>query len=106
MEGDVFGGWLAALYPFAVLAVAVISAVALLLRWFGARLLADIDRRMGRLDAMAADLTRIDNDLRRLSAELPLYYVRRDDHIRDITAIGTKLDRIYELLMRLPRDAD
>lgn len=72
---------------------AILAGVFALLRWFAARLLADIDARLKRIDE-------IEQRLDRMAEELPLHYVRREDHIREMTAISAKLDRIYELLMR------
>ena len=40
----------------------------------------------------------------RLRAVLPLHYQRRDDSIREYTAMNAKLDRIYELIMESRRD--
>jgi hypothetical protein len=78
------------LSPVLVVLILIIGA----LRWFATRLLADIDTRLRRIDD-------IERRLDRLAADLPIHYVRREDHIREITALGVKLDRIYECLMRI-----
>ncbi len=100
MEGDLFAAWLPALYPFALVMAALLGGSFVLLRFAAAKLLSDIDRKLGRLDQLAAELARLDQELRRLTLELPVHYVRRDDHIRDMTAISAKLDRIYEILVK------
>ncbi|MDR4518945.1 MAG: hypothetical protein MRK00_16365 [Nitrosomonas sp.] len=46
-----------------------------------------------------ASLKRTDADLRRLIAQLPIEYQRREDSIRETTAMNAKLDRIYEILV-------
>lgn len=92
MEGDVMVG--AVNWP-ALLAVgsALLGGVFALLKWFAGRLLADIEARLTRIDDL-------ENRFERLMAELPLHYQRREDAIREFTAINTKLDRLYELLAR------
>ena len=72
---------------------AVLGGVFALLKWFAGRLLADIDKRLSRIDEVEA---RVD----KLLADLPLHYQRREDAIREFTAINAKLDRLYELLAR------
>ncbi len=96
MEGDVL------MSNMGILAVAtgVLGGVFALLRWFATRLLADIERRLARIEDISHDVTRIDGDLKRLVAELPLHYQRRDDAIREYTVINIKLDRLYELVLR------
>ncbi len=69
----------------------VLGGVFALLKWFAARLVADIEKRLGRIDDL-------ESRFERLMAELPLHYQRREDAIREYTAINTKLDRLYELL--------
>jgi len=83
---------------------AVLGGVFGLLRWFAVRLLADIEKRMVRIDAISSDVDRVDGDLKRLMADLPLHYQRRDDAIREYTAMNAKLDRIYELIMEIRRE--
>ncbi|MCR6494806.1 hypothetical protein LJB71_13130 [Thermomonas sp. S9] len=92
MEGDVLIG--AINWP-AMLAIggALLGGIFALLKWFAGRLLADIEARLTRIDDL-------ENRFERLMAELPLHYQRREDAIREFTAINTKLDRLYELLAR------
>jgi len=92
VEGDVM---LSGLSLPALLAVggAVLGGVFALLKWFAGRLLEDIDKRLSRIDEVEA---RVD----KLLADLPLHYQRREDAIREFTAINAKLDRLYELLAR------
>lgn len=92
MEGDVLIG--AGNWP-AMLAVGgtLLGGIFALLKWFAGRLLSDIENRLTRIDDL-------ENRFERLMAELPLHYQRREDAIREFTAINTKLDRLYELLAR------
>lgn len=71
-----------------------------IIKWLIARMIANLDMRMAE---QAKQWQRTDADLKRLMTELPLHYQRRDDAIREYTAMNTKLDRIYEILMRLMR---
>lgn len=75
----------------------VLGGVFGLLKWFAGRLLADIEKRLTRVDAL-------EERFERLLAELPLHYQRRDDAIREYTAMNAKLDRIYELIMEIRRE--
>ena len=101
-EGDVLIG--AVNWP-ALLTVggAILGGVFALLKWFAGRLLSDIEERLERIDAVAREVDRVDGDLKRLLAELPLHYQRRDDAIREYTAINAKLDRLYEVIMESSR---
>lgn len=78
----------------------IVGLLAGLVRWMGQRLMADIDVRLARLDAVMEEVARVDADLKRLVAELPMHYQRRDDAIREYTTINVKLDRLYELILR------
>lgn len=100
MDGDVLmaGASLPALLAFCG---AVLGGVFALLRWFAARLLSDIEKRLERIDAVAREVDRVDGDLKRLMAELPVHYQRREDAIREYTAVNAKLDRIWEALIEV-----
>lgn len=100
MEGDVMVG--AVNWP-ALLAVgsALLGGVFALLKWFAGRLLSDIEERLARIDAVAHEVDRVDGDLKRLLAELPIHYQRREDAIREYTAMNAKLDRIWEALIEV-----
>lgn len=103
MEGDVLGGlmrWQVGLW----LAGAAIGAVALLARAFAQRVMRELDERLSRLDRMGEDIRRVDDEVARLRGELPLHYIRREDHIRDMAAITTRLDRIHEMLFLLIKE--
>lgn len=84
-----------------LLAGTVLGAVWALLRWFAARLISDVDARLARIEAVAREVERVDNALQRLLAELPLHYQRRDDAIREYTAMNAKLDRVWETLLEM-----
>lgn len=108
MDGDLLGAAMGqALRWQAGLAVGLglVGALALMVRAFALRVMEQFDQRLARIDRVAEDIRRLDDELSRLRAELPMHYIRRDDHIRDITAVSVKLDRIYELLIhRRPHD--
>ena len=78
---------------------AALGALFLMGRAFAARLARDFDERLARIDRIGDEISRIDAELARLRIELPMHYIRRDDHVRDITSVSLKLDRIYELLL-------
>jgi hypothetical protein len=91
-----------------ILALAVVSAIVggvfASLRWLAAELKRQIDIRLDRIEAVeqvrADELRRLERDIHSLRSELPMHYVRREDHIRDITSFSVKLDRIYTVLLR------
>ena len=77
----------------------VVGLMAGLVRWMGQRIMADIDARMGRIDVVMNEVSRVDADLKRLVAELPMHYQRREDAIREYTTINAKIDRLTEVLI-------
>lgn len=78
---------------------AVVGMMVGLVRWMGQRIMADIDARMGRIDGVMREVARVDGDLKRLVAELPMHYQRREDAIREYTTINAKIDRLTEVLI-------
>lgn len=103
MEGDILSGLMR--WQVSVWAIgALLGAVALMARGFANRLMREIDQRFERLESMAAEIRRIDAELTGLRAELPLHYIRREDHIRDMSAITIKLDRIHEMLLMIAKE--
>ena len=103
IEGDIFESlmrWEVSVWIIGALA----GALFLTLRAALGRFTQQMDERLGRIERVTDEIARIEGDLARLRAELPEHYIRRDDHIRDITTLSVKLDRIYELvLVREPR---
>lgn len=103
MEGDILAGLMR--WQVSVWAIgALLGAVALMARGFANRLMREIDQRFERLESMAAEIRRIDAELTGLRTELPLHYIRREDHIRDMSAITIKLDRIHEMLLMIAKE--
>lgn len=49
------------------------------------------------IETTKADYNRIDTEFKTLLIQLPLHYHRREDAIREYTAINTKLDRLHEI---------
>jgi len=98
MEGEVLTPGVPLSMLLAV-GAAVLGGVFGLLKWFAGRLLADIEERLSRIDAVAREVDRVDGDLKRLLAELPLHYQRREDAIREYTSINAKIDRLTEVLI-------
>ncbi|MCP5972533.1 hypothetical protein NL361_27235, partial [Klebsiella pneumoniae] len=80
---------------------AAIGAVVLVARVLAQRVMRGLDDWM---DRVGSDIRRVDDELARLRAELPLHYIRREDHIRDMAAITTRLDRIHEMLFLLIKE--
>lgn len=103
MEGDVLVGGMSLPMLLSVIG-AVLGGVWSLLIWFARRMLANIDERLARIDEVAREVGRVDADLKRLIAELPLHYQRREDAIREYTSINAQLGRVYEVLMELKHD--
>jgi len=98
MEGDILGGlmrWQVALWVIG----ALLGGFALTVRALLIRFVREMDARMGGIERLGEEMKRMDAELARLRSELPQHYIRRDDHIRDITNVSVKLDRIYELLL-------
>lgn len=98
MEGDILGGlmrWQVSIWLIGALA----GALFFVMRAALSRFMREMDARLGRIERVTEEIARIDGELARLRAELPVHYIRRDDHVRDITTLSVKLDRIYELLL-------
>lgn len=106
MEGDVLMTGVPMSVLFAVAGV-ILGGVFGLLRWFAGRLLSDIESRIARIDEIdrrvSVRVDTIEDRFERMLAELPLHYQRRDDAIREYTAINAKLDRLYEVIMEEKR---
>ena len=95
----------ALLIPIILAALAVMGGLlAWLIRTMVSRLMTDLDARFARMELRLGDVERLESEFARLRAELPLHYQRRDDSIREYTAMNAKLDRIYELIMESRRD--
>ncbi len=65
-----------------------------IIQWLIKRMAGNLDAR---LSEQAALWQKTDSDLKKLMVDLPLYYQRREDAIREYTNINFKLDRMYEL---------
>lgn len=104
MEGDVLSSVWA---PLLTVGGAVLGGMFALLKWFAARLLADIEARLARIDAVAREVDRVDADLKRLTAELPINYQRRDDAIREMNAANERYQRVLDnFIVALRRDIE
>jgi len=94
-EYEIAGGiplsWLLAV------SVAVLGGVFGLLKWFAGRMIDEIEQRLQRIDEL-------ESRFERLMAELPLHYQRREDSIREYTALNAKIDRLYELMVRAMKE--
>lgn len=128
MEGDVLvasaTSHVAMRYVIALsiaLAMAILGGALAAFRWLVKRLIDGMDERLTKIEEShverdrqqahelerlererAMELRRLELDIQTLRAELPLHYLRREDHVRDMTQISAKLDRIYELML-MPR---
>jgi len=88
----------------------VMWAVGLILAWSGmlvgvikvllARVVKDLDSNLegykSEVVEIRKDYQRLDADFKRLLIQLPIDYQRRDDSIREYTALNLKLDRMIE----------
>lgn len=104
MEGDVLDGVIDAVWGKAVGLYAVVlfvgAAVGLAVAFARAylrRVMEGIADKLSRLDSLESQLTR-------LIADMPLHYQRRDEAIREYTAMNAKLDRLWDALIDLRRD--
>lgn len=61
----------------------------------------DLERKINALSDISTDQRRIERAIMELKAELPVQYVRRDDHIRSEMVISTKMDRVIDKVDRL-----
>ena len=89
---------------FAALAalVAAWSLVILgVMRKILAQCVCDLEKKINALSDISKDQQRIERAIMDLKAELPVQYVRRDDHIRSEMVISTKMDRIIDKVDRL-----
>lgn len=87
--------------------------VTLLLAWSGiivsvfkimlSRVLKATEEKLeGKIDAMSSvkdDCDNLERDFLQLKADLPLFYVRREDFIRFDLVINTKLDKLRDLVV-------
>jgi len=68
-------------------------------KFFLDRYLAQIDKRFDQIDreiqGVGMDRSRLQEEMLRLQADLPLHYVRREDDIRNQATINAKLDALY-----------
>ena len=95
----------ALLIPIILAALAVMGGLlAWLIRTMVGRVMTDLDARFDRMEQRLTEVDKLESEFARLRAELPLHYQRRDDSIREYTAMNAKLDRIYELIMESRRD--
>ncbi|MEW6559602.1 MAG: hypothetical protein AB1412_05325 [Pseudomonadota bacterium] len=95
----------AMLIPIILAALAVMGGMlAWLIRTMVGRVMTDLDARFDRMEQRMTEVDKLESEFARLRAELPLHYQRRDDSIREYTAMNAKLDRIYELIMESRRD--
>lgn len=78
-----------------------------IIKWLIGRMIRNLDERLkannddctAKWMQIDASLKQTDADLKSLAMKLPVEYQRREDSIREYTAINSKLDRLYELLM-------
>lgn len=75
----------------------ILGGVFGLLKWFAARLLADIETKLSRVDAME---DRID----RILADLPLSYQRREDFVREMKNADDRYHRIVDSVIETMRE--
>lgn len=90
------------LWPLFLFLTGVIAAWSLLIiattRWIVGRCLLNYDEKIADQNKALLELER---DVLRLRGELPLNYVRKEDHIRYETIVNTKLDRLGDALDRI-----
>lgn len=82
------------LYAIVIVVGGLIALAVLSVRAYASRLFSEIERKLARLD-------HVEEQLSRLIAELPLHYQRRDEAIREYTAMNAKLDRLWDALVEM-----
>ncbi len=85
----------------------IIALVVLLSAWGGALIVIIrtlLTRMLNKLedgvDKLSQAHQRLDTEFRMFQARLPLDYQRREDSIREFTAINMKLDKLHDLFRR------
>lgn len=63
------------------------------------RVVADFDRRCDRMEMTACEIKRIDGDLKRIVAEIPIHYQRREDAVREMAKIDERYHRLVETVI-------
>ncbi|MEO1752031.1 hypothetical protein [Thiofaba sp. EF100] len=100
----VIPGWIV---PLAVLLVSgMIGAAVWTVRTMAIRLISELDRRLARIDEVAAEVTRVDADLKKLMIELPMHYQRREDAIRETTVVLARIDAVGARIDQFVRRED
>jgi hypothetical protein len=61
----------------------------------------DLEKKINSLSDISKDQQRIERAIMDLKADLPVQYVRREDHIRSEMVISTKIDRMIDKVDRL-----
>lgn len=73
-----------------------------IIKWFLQRMVRDLDKRLECIrkaqQGEVAEWRRIERELLELRADLPMSYVRREDHIRNQSVIEAKLDALASKL--------
>ena len=58
-----------------------------------------LDEKIKGIKAVSDDCQKIERDLMQLKADLPAFYVRREDFIRFDVGINSKLDKLRDLII-------
>ncbi|OPY07241.1 MAG: hypothetical protein A4E68_01923 [Syntrophaceae bacterium PtaB.Bin095] len=56
----------------------------------------DLEEKISGLSAIGRDYRKLERALLELKAELPVQYVRREDHLRDTAVVYIKIDKLAE----------
>ena len=108
MEGEVlmagFPAWLIPL--MIVLFGAILGIAAWTLRLMANRLVADLDKRLARIDDVSKEVARVDADLKKLMIEMPIHYQRREDAVRETTVLLTRIDAVGTRIDQFVRRED
>lgn len=74
--------------------IALISAFAAVLKILFAQFVKNMDGRFASLHEDAKNWSRVERELLRFMADIPLHYVRREDYVRNQTVIESKIDAV------------
>jgi|GEM_PF-1448520 len=95
------------LLPAAVLLIGgVVGVAAWTVRTMAQRLIAELDRRLMRIDDVAGEVQRVDGDLKKLMIELPIHYQRREDAVRDTATLMVRIDAVGSRIDHFVRRED
>jgi len=81
------------LYAAAIIST-IVGALAAIGRALVARLIGEMDRRLDGIEDKFSDIDRLDDEIAKLRAELPLHYNQREDAVREYSVVLARIDAV------------